>query len=170
MIRCDIEKCSGCRMCEVACSMRHFGAVSPSLSRIRVAKLEESGIDLAIACIGCEEKPCLECAVEGLEVGKRGEIVLDEEACIRCEECMPRCPIGAIGSHDGLPLFCNLCDGKPECVEICPTQALSVIDESPSLGDYLEQEEASSVRRARYAWEEGVSMRAAWADGKRLGP
>ena len=36
-------------MCEVACSAGHFDGVSPALARIRVAKLDEIGIDLAIA-------------------------------------------------------------------------------------------------------------------------
>ena len=47
MIHCDIKLCVGCRMCEVACSSGHFGAVSPALARIRVAKMDETGIDLA---------------------------------------------------------------------------------------------------------------------------
>ena len=72
MIHCDIRLCVGCRMCEVACSAGHFGAVSPALARIRVAKLDEIGIDLAIACFSCTEKPCLECPTEALSVGAHG--------------------------------------------------------------------------------------------------
>ena len=64
-------------MCEVACSAFHFGAVSPAMARIRVAKLESIGIDTAIACMSCAEKPCLECPTEALSVGVNGKVVLD---------------------------------------------------------------------------------------------
>ena len=84
MIHCDIKLCVGCRMCEVTCSSGHFGAVSPALARIRVAKMDETGIDLAIACFSCNEKPCLECPTEALSVGDRGEIVLDSDFCDAC--------------------------------------------------------------------------------------
>ena len=79
MIHCDIRLCVGCRMCEVSCSSNHFGAVSPALSRIRVAKLDEIGIDMAVACFSCVEKPCLACPTEALSVGTQGVVLLDPD-------------------------------------------------------------------------------------------
>ena len=171
MISCDVQQCVGCRMCEVACSDSHFGAVSPALSRIRVAKLEEIGIDLAIACLGCAEKPCLECSVDALTVGANGEICLDRENCIACEECVGRCPIGAIGSDQGLPLFCDLCGGTPRCVEVCPSDAL--VDErdgEPSLELFLEAKGTPAQKRAHYAGVRSGPVRERWLGGWRLEP
>jgi Fe-S-cluster-containing hydrogenase component 2 len=164
MIVCDVEKCVGCRTCEVTCSTAHFGAVSPSLSRIRVAKLEEIGIDLAVACVGCEEKPCLGCSSEALSVGDRGEIRVDGEACSACAECVDSCPIGAVGFHDDAPLFCDLCDGEMRCVKNCPTGALRLIDETISLEPYPG---SPAQRRAAWARDEAGALRAAWAAGRR---
>jgi Fe-S-cluster-containing hydrogenase component 2 len=93
MIHCDVALCVGCRMCEVACSAFHFGAVSPALSRIRVVKLEAIGIDAAIACLSCDERPCLECPTDALSVGTRGEILLDPDLCNACETCVEACPV-----------------------------------------------------------------------------
>ena len=85
MIHCEVQLCVGCRMCEVACSSFHFGAVSPALSRIRVAKLEETGIDMAIACVNCLEKPCLECPSQALSVSVDRGILLESDLCDACE-------------------------------------------------------------------------------------
>jgi len=158
-------------MCEVACSDFHFGAVSPALSRIRVAKLEEIGIDVAITCVGCAEKPCLECPVEALTVGDLGQICLDEELCTGCEECVGTCPIGAIGYHEDQPLLCDLCGGTPACIQVCPTYAL-VFDKAlePSLANYLEFDGTPAQRRVHYAHVESAPVREKWLAGWRLGP
>ena len=34
----DLEKCTGCRKCEMACSVFHIGANNPSRSRVKVMK------------------------------------------------------------------------------------------------------------------------------------
>lgn len=158
-------------MCEVACGDFHFDAVSPALSRIRVAKIEEIGIDVAVTCVGCAEKPCLECPTEALSVGDRGEIVLDEELCTGCEECVNSCPIGAIGFYDDNPLYCDLCGGTPACVMICPTEALVVEqDLEPSLEQFQEFEGIPAQKRVNYAKIQAEPVREKWLAGWRLGP
>ena len=39
----DIEKCVGCRICEVACSLKNTGTVNPTRSRIRIIRYEKQG-------------------------------------------------------------------------------------------------------------------------------
>ena len=168
MIHCDIKTCVGCRMCEVACSAFHFGAVSPVLSRIRVAKLEEIGIDMAIACLGCFEKPCLVCASDALSVGEKGEILLDVELCNACELCLDACPVGAVGFYDEQPLFCDLCDGETSCVDICPSGALSYREnEDISLEAFLQAGGYENQRRAYYVEVRAEPIREGWKNGAR---
>ena len=171
MIKCDVQSCVGCRMCEVACADHHFGAMSPALSRIRVAKIEQIGIDLAVACLGCAEKPCLECPTEALAVGEMGQIVVDHDLCTGCEECVTACPIGAVGFYNDTPLFCDLCDGGTSCVDVCPTGAL-VYDRGsePSLKDFMQVEGLPSFKRVAYAKVVSEPVRAKWLEGWRLGP
>ncbi len=169
MIHCDIKLCVGCRMCEVTCSAGHFGAVSPALARIRVAKLDQIGIDLAIACFGCQEKPCLECPTEALSLGSMGQVVLDADYCDGCGLCYEACPVGAIGFHDDQPLFCDLCDGEPNCVATCPTGALSNReDETVSLAPFMEFDGAPGQKRARFATLKAEPLREEWAAGGRV--
>ncbi len=168
MIHCDLVLCVGCRMCEVACGSFHFGAVSPALSRIRVAKLEDIGIDFAIACVSCVEKPCLECPTDALSVGPAGTIILDRDLCNACETCVEACPIGAVGFTGDEPLFCDLCGGDTTCIEVCPTGALRNREEETSLAHYLNAAGCASERRARYVEVLAQPLRQAWRAGVRV--
>ncbi len=157
-------------MCEVACSSSHFTAVSPVMARIRVAKLEETGIDLAVACLSCLEKPCLECPTEALTVGGQGQIVLDAALCGGCRVCVEACPIGAVGFYDGLPLFCDLCAGAPACVKVCPTQCLAYVEEAREqpLRPFMGSEGGPAQKRAVYARVLGEPIRHDWCCGARV--
>lgn len=169
MIVCDVQLCVGCRICEVSCSAFHFGAVSPALSRIRVVKLEETGIDMAVACISCAEKPCIECPADALAVGAQGQITLVAELCTACEICVEACPVGAIGYHDDRPLFCDLCDGEVSCVTTCPSGALSH-DQAVgvSLAAFAASAGSPTEKRGVYVEVQGAPLRDAWRAGRRV--
>lgn len=122
------ERCSGCRTCEVACSFAHYRKFGSSLARVRVSKLEEVGVDCPVLCRQCPDSPCVEvCPTGALVRTPSGAVVLDEEACLKCEACAEACPYGACTLHPeaGYPLICDLCGGDPACVRECPTAALT---------------------------------------------
>ena len=170
MLYCDVKTCVGCRMCEVTCSSFHFGAVSPALARIRVAKLEETGLDMAVACLSCFEKPCLECPAGARAAGEKGEILLDVELCNACKECVEKCPIGAIGFYEDRPLFCDLCGGATACVKACPSGALSYREDHReiSLKSFQLPKGNPNQRRARYLRMRAEPVRESWKNGTRV--
>lgn len=169
MIHCEVSLCVGCRMCEVACSTHHFGAVSPVMSRIRVAKLEQTGIETAVACLSCTERYCLVCTTDALSVADNGVILLDADLCSACKLCMEACPIGAVGFYDDLPLFCDLCDGATPCVHVCPSGALTDRNgEEVSLAAFERSEGHEGQRRARFARVQGRPVRESWQSGRRV--
>jgi Fe-S-cluster-containing hydrogenase component 2 len=56
----DYTKCTGCRICELACSARHEGRFQPSLARLKIVKYDDLGVDIPNVCGPCEEAPCVE--------------------------------------------------------------------------------------------------------------
>ena len=124
MIQVDLNKCTGCKKCEVACAFFHTGRVSNRLARIKVLNLYESGIDGPVACVQCEEKYCLKCPEEALSVGSFGQIIVSPTVCNLCEVCEKICPIGAVEIVDDIVYVCDLCGGNPKCVEACTEGAI----------------------------------------------
>jgi Fe-S-cluster-containing dehydrogenase component len=58
-----------------------------------------------------------------------GANVIDTDKCIGCRMCMVGCPFGAM-RYDPVKkqsFKCQLCDGDPQCVKFCPTEALKFL-------------------------------------------
>ncbi len=127
---CDPSKCIGCRICEYACSATKTGTFDPSLSRIRVVRIEPITMT-AITCRLCIDAPCITaCPRDALSRSeKNGIILVDEDKCDGCGWCVEACDFGAVVLN---PItrhaeICNLCEDQPNgprCVEFCPKEAL----------------------------------------------
>lgn len=125
MIKVDITKCTGCRKCETACAFFHSGKINHELARMKVLNLYEIGVDGPVACIQCKEQYCLCCPDDALRVGPLGQLIVSPTACTLCSACEKSCPIGAIDIFDDFVYVCDLCGGKPRCVEACTEGVLS---------------------------------------------
>jgi len=125
------QLCTGCRMCEMECSHAHEKRFGTSISRVRVSKLEDIGIDYPVVCLQCGKAKCVAaCHEDALRQAEIGIIVVDAARCTGCGDCVEACLFGAVNLHPvtGLPLFCDLCDGSPACVAGCPTGALTCFE------------------------------------------
>ncbi|QDE30600.1 4Fe-4S dicluster domain-containing protein [Shewanella polaris] len=137
--------CVGCRRCEIACSWSHgTSAVSPSTARIKVdrnlnfgplgvqANYEDQrgeqgdGTIVPSTCRQCDV--CMTVCPQGAiyineAIGAR---VVDDSLCVGCGYCADKCPqqVITIDSLTRKSLKCDLCEGAPNCAQVCPTGAI----------------------------------------------
>lgn len=126
----DYKLCTGCRLCEIICSLTNEGEISTSLSRIKV-HFFPPGIDVPILCLQCGRAVCIDACPQGAleRDSKTNAVIVNEEKCTGCGLCIKACPAEAIfiNPRRNVAFKCQLCNGKPQCVEICPANALSLI-------------------------------------------
>ncbi|RDE16304.1 MAG: oxidoreductase [Candidatus Thorarchaeota archaeon] len=121
-IKRDYLLCSGCRRCEVACSLFHEKQIWPEASRVRVFMFVP-GIEIPHLCFQCDDPECVDACPEGaLSVDKKTKAIrVDDSLCTACGVCIDACP-GSVphlhpeGNHI---VICDLCGGDPECVKTC---------------------------------------------------
>lgn len=121
------ERCSGCKVCELACSVGRMGVNNPKKSCVRVMVLyPQPVIRMPIMCKQCGIPKCAESCPTNAIFRENGIVRLDGEKCISCNQCIISCPFGAMFLHEDVehPIKCDLCDGAPLCVEACPKEAL----------------------------------------------
>ncbi len=141
-IECDEMKCVGCGICQMACSMQHYGVINKDLSRIQVRKyLLPLPKAVQVTCTQCppEERECEKaCPVDPpvIYLDKDSlHLVIDTERCLgeKCLLCQRACSANAIRIYPSvspIPFVCDLCDTEntgdrnPQCVNVCPCGAL----------------------------------------------
>lgn len=126
----DIDKCTGCRICELACSFKKEGKFNPRLSRVHILRLD-SGVNVPILCQHCETPVCIAvCPTGAIEKDPVSGIVrINLEICNQCNRCIESCPVGAIQKNPlkNCLMKCDLCGGMPECVKECPANVLQLV-------------------------------------------
>jgi benzoyl-CoA reductase subunit BamC len=125
-IKIDVEKCNGCRACEMICSSFHasprYSSSNPARSRIRM--IREPLLDIYLP-VYAGEYTAAECM-------GRDIYVIDGREYSECDFCRSSCPSrDAFKEPDsGLPLKCDMCEDdppqeKPLCVQWCINNALT---------------------------------------------
>jgi Fe-S-cluster-containing dehydrogenase component len=113
----------------LTCSFVHEGVFQPSLSRIRVYRIDRQGAHFPVACLDCNHPLCVVACPTGACHIDRGVPVVrvNPARCIGCRECVMACPFGAAhyNSATGKAYQCDLCSGDPACVPNCYPGALS---------------------------------------------
>lgn len=135
-IKVDVDKCIGCRACEMACSAFHarprFSSVNPARARIRVVTDEIRDVYVPIRA---GDYTAAECN------GRHAYIVNGKEYD-ECSFCGVSCPARDYFKEpdSGLPLKCDMCEedptlDEPWCVKVCRCDALTYdefVDDRPA--------------------------------------
>ena len=130
----NADNCTGCRMCELACSSAKEGKFLPDRSRIKVIDNRLEGWSRPAVCLQCEEPMCMAvCPSQAISkkttVQGNSVVEVDAEKCYGCQSCVMACPFGAISFFSkAKAVKCDLCGGEPECVKFCFYDCLQFVE------------------------------------------
>jgi carbon-monoxide dehydrogenase iron sulfur subunit len=135
IVRAVPELCTGCRICEMMCSLAKTNTINPYVARLKVTSSSDNGARSIIMCRHCKPPLCKEaCPVEdAMYIDEQtGAVVINENTCTGCLECAEACPFGAIGiGPEKEVLKCDLCKGDPVCVKYCPPRPARQFPHTP---------------------------------------
>jgi anaerobic carbon-monoxide dehydrogenase iron sulfur subunit len=157
-----IERCLGCRSCELACAVAHSQTkdllqamleAAPPQARVEVGVVETFAVPLH--CRHCEDAPCITvCPSHAMSrSGPDEPVVCQGSKCIGCTLCVLVCPFGVLKMDRAGKVIvkCDLCqdllaDGKdPACVTACPTGAIRFISTADFSGRVAGEARADMV-------------------------
>jgi tetrathionate reductase subunit B len=133
----DLERCTGCHACSVACKVEND--VPLGNFRTKVYYYDQGEFPkvrrefLPVVCMQCVDAPCLKaCPTESISRGEDGIVRINTETCRGHGDCEDACPYGAIYVDPvrNVADKCNFCSHRleagmpPACVETCPADTL----------------------------------------------
>jgi len=150
----DVDKCTGCSLCIIACKDEHVGSGYPPWTRpqpdtghfwIAVHAMERGRIPrvrmtyLPVFCQHCANAPCIKaCPGDAIKRRDDGLVWIDPGACTGCGLCREACPYNVIymNAELGIAQKCTGCAHRvdegalPRCVDVCPHDAIVFGDEA----------------------------------------
>jgi len=145
-IKVDLDKCNGCRACEVACSAFHstpkYSSNNPARSRIRV--IHDPLRDVYVPIRAGDYTPA--------ECTGRHTYTINEKEYDECSFCGVSCPARDIFKEpdSGLPLKCDMCESdpplaEPMCVQWCLADALTYEESEEEVEEEEEKREEMEI-------------------------
>jgi DMSO reductase iron-sulfur subunit len=134
----DLNRCTGCQACAIACTIENdlpFGSSWRRIDTYNEAKHPAAPAwHLSLACNHCADAPCMS-SCPALAIRRdsaTGAVLIEQDSCIGCGYCVWACPYDAprFDAADGVMRKCTFCNHRlregldPACVAHCPTGAL----------------------------------------------
>ena len=189
----DMSKCIGCKCCEVACAEQNNNP--PDVSWRRVGEVEggvfpyTQRLHLSMGCNHCLDPSCMTgCPTQAYaKDAKTGIVLHNPDICIGCEYCIWNCPynVPTFNEERGVVGKCDMCHGrlsdgdKPACVDVCPSEALSIeiVDITEWKKKYRDEANApglpsadDTISTTRVTLPAGIPLNAEKADYHRVKP
>ena len=143
----DRSLCTGCQRCELTCSAIHDNKVQPYISKIKVSRNYNYGLDgpklsyeredgqfgnllmNVETCKQCREPFCGHACPQGaifFDKKNKGARVVNKSKCVGCGSCSNACPwnLPTVDPESHTASKCKLCG---VCATGCPTGALRLI-------------------------------------------
>jgi len=154
-----LERCMGCRSCEMACAVEHstsknlISSISEKPVPVRLLYVEKAeGRNVPMICRHCEDAPCVAVCRTGALVqdSLSGVVERIEENCMGCWMCAMICPYGVVGRKKEVRMAvkCDRCKSLevPACVAACPTGAL-IYSTQREFAEMMRKEAAARIAR-----------------------
>ncbi len=146
----DLDRCTGCQACVIACAAS--ADTAPRRFNTRLLRRKVKGHDrvrsffMPVQCNQCEKPPCVAaCPVDATFRLANGIVVTDWGRCTGCGSCVAACPYDARFAD---PRYgnrvdkCDFCQGRlavdlvPACVEACSAGARLFGDRTRPQGEF----------------------------------
>lgn len=128
----DLRRCIGCHTCTIACKLENNSG--DGIKWIQVKTIGGGGMDepkgrypnlsmyyRPITCMHCKDAPCIaSCPTNSIIRREDGIVVLEEDICNGCQDCILACPYDVIifNVESGKSEKCNLCSHRIDVGEI----------------------------------------------------
>ncbi len=157
-IKVNVDKCIGCRACELACSAFHarprYSSTNPARARIRVVMDELRDVYVPIRAGDYTKAECT----------GRHTYTINGKEYDECSFCGVSCPARDFFKEpdSGLPLKCDMCESdppleEPMCVQVCRVDALTYEEREEEVDeDEEEQREELEIGLEALADEYGL--------------
>ncbi|MDM8515535.1 4Fe-4S dicluster domain-containing protein [Desulfobacterales bacterium HSG16] len=130
-IKTNFDLCTGCEICQMACSTRLLGGCNPHRALLHISHTRENLYHFPTVCNQCSNAYCAKvCPVNAISRDTAtGAMTVDQDLCVACGLCGRYCPTHMIHVDPDLKksVKCDLCKGNPQCVKACPTGALELV-------------------------------------------
>jgi Fe-S-cluster-containing dehydrogenase component len=139
----DLERCVGCHTCTIACMTENNLSKGSGIAVQTIGGKDRDTPEgrypdlhmhfLPIMCMHCANAPCMAaCPSDAIKRRPDGIILIDEETCDACFNCVSSCPYDVIVSDDKNESVwkCNMCVDRidegsaPFCVLCCEGEAM----------------------------------------------
>ena len=166
----DLNRCTGCLACTVAC--KAINGVDVGNFWIKTLRVGPHPIEggsgtfpdvemyfLPVQCQHCENPECVKvCPTEASHVAEDGTIQIDKDKCIGCQFCAMACPYGVryLNQTERVVEKCTLCEQRtsqgelPQCVAQCGARARYFGDLEQGLDSFVGAGKVSIAGDAGY--------------------